>query len=147
MGLKTHKPHVKTSTRALSLLTQRPRSEASPLHCSCSAPAHCGGVPGMRPSPPGSHVIIPWFLFVNIMMGRGPPQRKWRSHSTRSPGHTQRGTQPLLQTCWDLCPELIKKEPGSFRIQKLPSFQVSNSPLFLRTTLVRSHQSRSQRNT
>lgn len=26
----------------------------------------------MRPSPPGSHVIIPWFLFVNIMMGGGP---------------------------------------------------------------------------
>ena len=83
----------------------------------------------MRPSHPGSHVVIPWFLFANIMMGRGPPQRKWRSHSTRSPGHTQRGTQPLLQTCWDLCSELTKKEPGSFRIRKSPSFQVSNSPV------------------
>lgn len=50
----------------------------------------------------------------------GPLQRKWRSHSARSPGHTQRGAQPLLQRRWDLCPELIKKEPGSFRIQQSP---------------------------
>ena len=129
MGLKMHKPHVKTSTHALSLLTQRPRSEASPRGSPCllaTRPLRRGA----WNTPLSSwlsynYPVVPLCKYHDVQGGL--LQRKWRSHTARSPGHTQRGAQPLLQRCWDLCPELIKKEPGSFRIRQSPNSQASNS--------------------
>lgn len=133
----------------LSLLTQRPRSDAAPRGSPCLL-GTCPLRRGARNAPLASwlsynYPVVPLHKHHD---GRGARCRgSGGATLLRSPGHTQRGAQPLLQRRWDLCPELIKKEPGSFRIQQSPSSPTRQIPLFLRTALVRSHQSLSQRNT
>ena len=148
MGLKTHKPHVKTSTHALSLLTQRPRSEASPRGSLCllaTRPLWRGA----RNVPISSWLSYNYPVVPLCKYHDGQGARCRGSGGAILQGLQVTPREELSLSCKGagiFTQSSLKKSLGLSEYGNHPDPR-RQIPLFLRSALARSHQSLSQRKT